>query len=78
MMIFILNKPVDYFLYLFVILTMKCQKMVKNVVLKKVLFCPQLGMLMINRLIAIKNLTDNRNVVTDDQQRVFCVLFLQI
>ena len=35
----------------------------------------KLGMLMINRLIAIKNLTDLK---TDNQQRVFCVLFLQI
>ena len=38
----------------------------------------ELGMLMINRLIAIKNLTDNQNVLTDNRQRVFCVLFLQI
>ena len=27
---------------------------------------------MINRLIAVKNLTDNRNVLTDNRQRVLC------
>ena len=34
-------------------------------------------MLMISQLIAAKNLTDNRNVLIDNQ-RVFCELFLQI